>query len=47
MGYGVTGKLCMKGFAKEYDVDNMCFILSFVQNIGHVIATDHSNLIKQ
>ena len=31
MGYGMTGKLCRKGFAKEYDVDNICFILSFVQ----------------
>lgn len=32
MGYGLTGKLCIKGSSKEYDVANICFILSFVQN---------------
>ena len=32
MGYGMTGKLCTKGLAKEYDVDNICYILSLVHN---------------
>ena len=48
MGYGMTGKLCRKGFAKEYDVDNICFILSFVQNTRTCDKRrDHVNLSKQ